>query len=81
MSVSNVTIPLRGAAEIDVSSSDYAAPGGCYLYVGTGGDVKVDTMNGNTVTYANVPSGKDMPILVTKVYSSGTTASDLVAQV
>lgn len=48
------------------------------LYVGTAGNVAVADLNGN-VTYANVPSGSILPVQVTKVLSSGTTASNIVA--
>jgi hypothetical protein len=48
------------------------------LYVGTTGNVTVTDLNGN-VTYANVPAGAILPIQVTKVLSTGTTASNIVA--
>lgn len=48
------------------------------LYVGTTGDVAVTMKGGGNVTYPNVPVGW-MPIRVTKVLSTGTTASDIVA--
>ena len=50
------------------------------LYVGTGGDVKVDTVDGQTITLKNVANGTFLDfILVKKVYAKGTTASDIVA--
>jgi hypothetical protein len=49
------------------------------LYVGTGGDVEVVDTKGTTTVFANVPSGTFMPILVNKVLSGNTTASDIVA--
>lgn len=48
------------------------------LYVGTGGDVKIDTLNGTTVTFTNVPAGAILPVVFTKVYSADTTASGFV---
>ena len=47
------------------------------LYVGTGGDVKVDLIGSGTITYA-VGDGEFLPILVKKVYDTDTTASDIV---
>lgn len=47
------------------------------LYVGTTGDVAVVTKEGTTVTFQNVPVGI-LPVAVTKVLSTGTTASDIV---
>lgn len=47
------------------------------LYVGTGGDVKMDTWGGETVTFANVPVGV-LPVRSRRVYAAGTTASNIV---
>tara|TARA_R100001460_G_scaffold22829_2_gene46337 strand:- start:3825 stop:4094 length:270 start_codon:yes stop_codon:yes gene_type:complete len=50
------------------------------LYVGTGGDLKIDTTDGQTITLKNVQDGSYLEwIRVKKVYSRGTTASDIVA--
>ena len=48
------------------------------LYVGVGGNVRVTDINDN-VTYANVPSGSILPVQVSKVFATGTTASSIVA--
>lgn len=47
------------------------------LWVGVGGDVKVDTSLGDTVTFVGVTSGSILPIRCTRVYSTGTTATDI----
>lgn len=52
---------------------------GCVLYVGTGGDVKVLTIGGDEVTFSNIPEGTFMPVHVLRVFSTGTTATDIVA--
>ena len=50
------------------------------LFVGTGGNLKVDLAGGSTVTLKNVPSGTYLRgIYVDKVYRTGTTARDIVA--
>ena len=49
------------------------------LFVGTGGDVAVVTVGGNTVTFSNVGDGDILPVAVKKVMSTNTTASDIVA--
>lgn len=68
----------RFANEIDVSASDATfSDAGVALYVGTAGDVKVDMVGGGTVTFVGVSGW--MPILVKKVYNTGTDASDIVA--
>ena len=50
------------------------------IYVGTKGDLKVYTIDGQTITLKNVPAGTYIDwIKVKKIYSKGTTASDIVA--
>lgn len=53
-----------------------------YLYVGTGGNVKVmmtNKSNTNTVvTFANVVNGTTLKIRVQRVYSGNTTASGFI---
>lgn len=68
-----------GALAVDVSSADQALIAGCRgLYIGTTGDVKVDMPNATGITFTAVPVGV-LPVQATKVYESGTTASDIVA--
>jgi len=52
---------------------------GCVLYVGSGGDLKVLTAGGDTVTFAGVPTGSFIPVQVLRVFSTDTTASSIVA--
>ncbi len=52
------------------------------IYVGTGGDVRVITDAGTTVTHRNVPAGCYIgPFNVARVTATGTTASDLVGYI
>ncbi|MEM7685933.1 MAG: hypothetical protein ACFB03_09465 [Paracoccaceae bacterium] len=48
------------------------------LYVGVSGDLRVLTAGGSTVTFTNVAEGL-LPMRVSRVLSSGTTAADIVA--
>ncbi|MEL7470003.1 MAG: hypothetical protein AAFN27_16235 [Pseudomonadota bacterium] len=48
------------------------------LYVGVSGDVRVLTAGGSAVTFTNVAEGL-LPMRVSRVLSSGTTAADIVA--
>ena len=49
------------------------------LFVGVGGDVAAVPYNGQTaVTFKNIASGTFLPIRVKQVYSTGTTATDIV---
>lgn len=61
-----------------VTKSDVTDLQGAALYIGTGGDLVVESENGNEVTFANVPDGSFMPVRVSKV-KAATTASDIVA--
>ena len=49
------------------------------LYVSGAGDVAVEMISGNTVTFAAVPAGTVLPVQVVKVLATGTTASSIVA--
>lgn len=51
------------------------------LYVGTGGNMAVTTVEGNNVTFVGVQSGTVIPIQAQKVLSTGTTASNIVGLV
>ena len=58
----------------DLSGEPYYA-----VWVGTGGNLKVDMASGTgTVTLNNVASGQLIPIMVERIYSTGTTASDII---
>jgi len=49
------------------------------VWVGTGGNLKVDMCSGTgTVTLNNVASGQLLPIMVEKIYATGTTASNII---
>lgn len=50
---------------------------GC-LYVGTGGNIKVRLVGGSVLTFSNVTDGSFLPIVVNMVYSTDTTASDII---
>jgi hypothetical protein len=50
------------------------------VYVGTGGNLKVDMADGGAaVTLSNVASGQLLPIMVERIYATGTTASNIIA--
>lgn len=46
------------------------------LWVGTGGDVAVITLGGTTLTFT-VPTGGVLPLQVTRVLATGTSASGI----
>lgn len=49
------------------------------LYIGTAGNMAVVTADGATVLFSNVPAGSIIPIAVSRVNSTNTTASAIVA--
>ena len=76
---SDQTIP--GADGLAVTKSDATTydPPIRFLWVGTGGDIQITTLKGNTLLISNVQDGSIVPFAATKVWSTNTTASDIVA--
>lgn len=50
------------------------------LWVGATGNVALITVGGDTVTYNSVPSGTYLNVRAARVKSTGTTASNIVAE-
>lgn len=80
--------PTYRTADATVSAYDAAAvtpaDGGSLrptraLYVGGAGNIKVDMALGSTVTFSGALAGTILPVQVTRVYSTGTTATNIVA--
>lgn len=65
------------------TSKAYAIYGGdqegAVLYIGGAGNLKVTTVAGDTVTFNALNAGSFFPVLVTKVFSTGSSASNIVA--
>ena len=49
------------------------------IYVGGAGDVVVKSADNVTVTFSAVPAGTTLPIVTSRVMSTGTTATNLLA--
>lgn len=75
MTMFNTSIPTRAAS---VTPSDSGGTYAIALYVGGAGDVAIVTEGGDTVTFAGVPAGTIIPVRVSQVKSTGTTATDIV---
>lgn len=71
-------LPLIATNAAALTKSDTAVFPPFILYVGTTGNVVVQTQGGNKVTFTNIQDGSFLPILITMVYSTDTTASDFV---
>lgn len=55
---------------------------GACLYIGSvanGSDVKVTMEGGTEITFKGVTAGSFLPILVTRVWATGTTAEEILA--
>ncbi len=50
------------------------------LWVGGAGNVAVTTVGGSTVTYTGVPAGAYLNVRAQLVLSTGTTATNIVAE-
>ena len=74
----DATVSAFNAVAVTLSDSTVLAPTRA-LYVGTGGNLKVTMAYGAEVTFTNVQSGSILPIQVTKVWSTGTAASAVIA--
>lgn len=75
--MSIVNLQIADSAET-VTPNDSTALDPGILYVGVGGDVVVDTIESTQKTFKNVPDGSILYVMVTKVYSSSTTATDIL---
>ncbi len=63
-----------------VTPSDTVPFEGCRsLFVGTGGNLTVKGGPGGTTLFKNVANGTILPIQVTQVMATNTTAADIVA--
>lgn len=59
-------------------STDLTAAPCRALYVGTGGNISA-VVGGNTVTFTGVPSGSILPVRISRVRATSTTASNIIA--
>lgn len=70
--------PPGGAVAIDYSGGDQTvsvpARG---VWIDTTGHLKVDMLDGTTVTWSNMPVG-EWPMRITKIYQTGSTAAGLI---
>lgn len=63
----------------NIATQDGSGNRGCLLYVGTTGDLKVITSGGDTVTFVGIPGGQFLPLSVIRVFSTDTTADNIIA--
>ena len=69
--------PGGAAAVVPSDSVNLASPS--VIYVGVGGNVSVQTVQGDAVTFIGVPAGGVIPVQVARVNSTDTSASSMLA--
>ena len=70
--------PAENAPAVTPSNTVDLAKTTRALYIGVSGDVKVDTLGGDTSTFTAHPVGY-LICRVTRVYATGTTATNILA--
>ena len=71
--------PASNAVLITPSDSTDLATVTRAVYVGTTGNMKVTMQDSGTVLFTGVPAGTTLPIRVTRIWSTTTTASTILA--
>ena len=62
---------------ITPADADLAAPVRA-LYLGGSGNVRINDTGGGSVIFYNVPAGVILPVMARRVWSTNTTASNIV---
>lgn len=63
----------------NIATQDGSGNNGCVLYVGGAGTLKVKTVGGDEVTFVGITAGSFIPVQVLQVFSTGTTATNIIA--
>jgi hypothetical protein len=71
--------PYTKAVAVTPNDSTDLADVASALYIGGAGAVKVTTAGGTDVTLSGALVGTILPVRVTRVWSTGTTATNIVA--
>ena len=72
-------LPAQSAVAITPSDASNLARESRGIWVGGAGDLKVDMVGtGTGVTFVGIPAGSLLPLRVSKIYATGTTATDIV---
>lgn len=67
-----------GASAVTPSDSAEIKPTRA-VYIGGDGNLRVDMASGDTVTFSGLVAGSVLPVQVKKVYSTSTTATNILA--
>ena len=75
----SVTTAVGGTRPYTLYNTPDIPNNGAVLYVGVAGDVDVITAGGDEVTFTGVLAGSFIPVQVTRVKDTSTTASGIIA--
>lgn len=70
-------VHAAAVAPSDTNEMEFASK---RLWVGGAGNVKLVTVGGETVTYASVPAGTYLNVRAVQVFSTGTTATNIIEE-
>lgn len=73
------SVPAEDASAVTPSDSTDLTNPARALYIGTAGNVTLVTIGGSVITFSNVQSGSVLPVRTTRVNSTSTTATNIVA--
>lgn len=68
------TVPIPNPA-----NAAEVVPGGCTLYIGVTGTLRVLMVGGTIVNFQVVTAGQFLPIKVLQVFATGTSADGIIA--
>jgi len=85
--MANVNVPHLATATVPALDGAAVTPSNTVgfgfvaraIYVGTTGDITLVTPNDVVLTFVGVPGGVILPVMCTRVNSTGTSASNMVA--
>jgi hypothetical protein len=64
---------------VDIPAVTGGTNNGCVLYIGGAGNIKVTTVGGDDVVFVGLSAGQFVPVQVKRVWSTSTTATNIVA--
>jgi len=73
-----LTSPAENGASVTPSDSVDLTNFTRGVYVGVSGDLKVDLVTGDTVTFVGLAGGVIHPIRARRIHATGTTATSIV---
>lgn len=71
--------PARNASAVTPNDSTDLSTFCRAIYIGGDGNVKLNTVDGDTVTFVGLTAGSVLPVATARVHSTDTTATNIVA--